>query len=320
MNLVYLCPGQGAQSARFLHRLPGHSAVARTLDEASEILGRNVRELDAIEALRSTVAAQLAIVVAGVAVARALGDEGVCPDAVAGLSVGAYTAAIVAGVLSLSQGLRLVRLRATLMEQAYPFGYGMAVISGLSQRAVEGMLAEQAQAPDARHRVYLANLNAPSQFVIAGADEPLKRALQAARARGARRAERLDVAVPSHCVLLTEVAAALHEAMAGERFAEPKVPYASNTTARLLRAAREVAADLADNVMAPVRWHDANRVLIENGARHFIELPPGQALTQLVRAASCDVHAIAAEQVDLRSIVLAAGRARRQEEGTSNLG
>ncbi len=319
MKLAYLCPGQGAQTAGFLHRLPKHAAVARTLDEASGVLGREVSELDSAEALRSTVAVQLAVVVAGTCVARALRDEGVRPDAVAGLSVGAYTAAVIAGVLTLEQCLRLVRLRATLMEQAYPQGYGMAVIGGLPQRAVEAMIEAACTGLEPRRRAYLANLNAPAQFAIAGADEALERVLQAARMQGARRAERLDVAVPSHCPLLAGVATALREALAGERLAEPELPYAGNTTARLLRSARAVAADLADNVMTPVHWHDASRVLFENGMRHFIELPPGQALTQLARSAFCDAHALAAEQADLASLALSARRAQRHEENDRNL-
>ncbi len=309
MKLAFLCPGQGAQSPGFLRRLPPHSEVGRTLDEASRVLQRDVRRLDGALELRSTVAAQLSIVIAGVALARALDAQGLRPDAVAGLSVGAFTAAVIVGSLAFDQALRIVLLRATLMERAYPKGYGMAVIVGLGQRSVEDILRSAAPAgATAEQRVYLANFNGPAQFVIAGADAALEQALRDARNLGVRRAERLDVAVPSHCVLLAGVAQALRDALLACPVQAPRVPYVGNRSGRLLGSAEAIAADLADNVMAPVRWHDGTTVLYEHGVRQFIELPPGQTLTQLAQAAFETVRAVSTEGSDLRSLVLGARR------------
>ncbi|SCC94232.1 Malonyl CoA-acyl carrier protein transacylase [Thiomonas sp. X19] len=309
MKLAFLCPGQGAQSPGFLGRLPRHAEVERTLDEASVVLQRDARRLDSALELRSTVATQLSIVIAGVALARALEAQGLRPDAVAGLSVGAFTAAVIVGSLVFDQALRVVLLRATLMEQAYPQGYGMAVIVGLGQRSVEDILRSAAPASaTAEQRVYLANFNGPSQFVIAGADHALEQALRHAQNLGARRAERLDVAVPSHCVLLSSVAHALRDALLDSHVHAPRVPYVGNRSGRLLGSAEAITADLADSVMAPVRWHDGTTVLLEHGVRQFIELPPGQTLTQLAQSTFDTVRAVSAEGSDLRSLVLGAQR------------
>jgi malonate decarboxylase epsilon subunit len=126
-----------------LHNLPHHPAVARALDEVSESLHADVRELDSAEALQSTVSVQLALLASGVAEARALFEEGVNPEAVAGLSVGAFAAAVAANVLNLADGVRLVKERGEEMVKLYPQGYGLAAIVGLTERQVS-TLVEQA--------------------------------------------------------------------------------------------------------------------------------------------------------------------------------
>ncbi|MDE1929422.1 MAG: acyltransferase domain-containing protein, partial [Burkholderiales bacterium] len=172
MSTLFVFPGQGAQKPGMLHALPQDRAVRATVDEASAALGRDLLGLDSGPALRSTVAAQLCLLVAGVATARSLEAEAGPPDAVAGFSIGAYAAAVTASVLSLPDAVRLVERRARLMESAFPAGYGMLAVTGLDQRAVEALIA-RAHAPAAP--VYLANLNAPTQFVAAGAGPALAR-------------------------------------------------------------------------------------------------------------------------------------------------
>ncbi|HMG49982.1 MAG TPA: malonate decarboxylase subunit epsilon [Inquilinus sp.] len=288
MSIAFLCPGQGAQSPGFLHRLPDHPAVAATLDEAGGVLGLDLRDLDSETALRSTVAVQLSVVIAGVATARALAAEGVVPDAVAGLSIGSFTAAVVAGALAFADALPLVALRGRLMEQACPAGYGLAVLVGLPQRRVEQIVAATggAAAP-----LYLANLNGPAEFVLSGADAALDRAIETARQAGARRAERLAVAVPSHCPLMDGPAAALTAAVAAVPIAAPRRLYVGNRRARALRDAAAVREELATNLAHPVRWDDAATLLAEHGATLFLELPPGDVLTRLAAAAFPDAVA-----------------------------
>ena len=196
MNTGLLFPGQGSQQPQMLHDLVRHSAVDETLSEVSAVLDFDVRSLDVPEALRSAVSVQLAILTAGVATARALQQSGLAPLAVAGLSVGAFSAAVAADSISLSDAVRLVRSRAEQMEQLYSVGYGLSAIVGLSETQV-AKLVDAASIDE--HPVFVGNINAPRQIVIAGSNEGMERVLQQARIRGARKAERLDVPVPSHC-------------------------------------------------------------------------------------------------------------------------
>ena len=308
MSIAYLFPGQGAQTPGFLHRLPKHPAVSATLDEAAAVLGIEVMSLDDAAALASTVAVQLGVLIAGVAVMRALADEGVQVDAAAGLSVGAFGAAVACDVLSFADALPLVKLRGECMEQAYPRGYGMAAIIGLDEDQVTAIIE---RAGGAGAQLYLANINAPTQIVVSGADRALDAALEAARRAGARRAERMAVSVPSHCPLLNAVARRLAAAMAALEMHDPRRPYVSNRRARVVHDAQGVRDDLIHNVANSVRWHDSMTVLYELGVRLFIEPPPGQVLSRLAQQAFADARAIGVEDVQLESIVLLAQRARQ---------
>ena len=142
MSIAFLFPGQGSQVPGMLHALPDHPAVTRTLDEVSEYLNTDIRDLDSEEDLRSSVSVQLSLLACGVSLARALIEEGVEPEAVAGLSVGAFAAATLSGVISLSDAVRLVRQRAEMMVQLYPTGYGLAAIVGLSEIQVSKLVEE----------------------------------------------------------------------------------------------------------------------------------------------------------------------------------
>lgn len=279
-----------------LHSLPDHPAVTRTLAEAGEVLDQDVRTLDSAAALRSTVSVQLALLVAGVATARALADEGVQAEAVAGLSVGAYGAAVHSGVLGLRDAIHLVRLRAEMMQSLYSTGHGLAAIVGLTETEVSALVAE---AHSAETPVYVANVNAPRQIVIAGSDAGMSRVLQAARRGGARRAQRLQVSVPSHCPLLQPVAAALRARLAGTSLQTPRLIYVGNVTARALRTANAVGEDLAGNIAHGVRWYDATSVLDELGCRLFVEMPPGHVLTDLARESLPQMATIALAQSTL---------------------
>lgn len=279
-----------------LHALPAHPAVTRTFEEAGDVLQRKVMELDSPEALRSTVSVQLALLVAGVAMARALSDEGVQAEAVAGLSVGAFAAAVHSGVVAFRDSLELVRQRAEMMLALYPTGYGLAAIVGLTESQVS-LLVDEVSTPQAP--VYVGNINAPRQIVIAGSDLGLAKVLEAAKKQGARKTERLPVSVPSHCPLLEPVAAALRSMLGGMTLAAPQLIYMGNVTARPLRAPADVAEDLASNIAHGVRWHDATSVLEELGIRVFLEMPPGQVLTDLAREALPEVKSVALSRSSL---------------------
>src|ERR1700722_15296126 len=140
MKIAFLFPGQGSQLPGMLHGLADHPAITRTLDEASATLRRDVRDLDSSEALKSTISVQLALLTASVAVARALAAQGVEAEAVAGLSVGAFAAAVHSGTVSFPQAIQLVQQRAEMMTNLYPSGYGLAAIVGLTEAQVSTLV------------------------------------------------------------------------------------------------------------------------------------------------------------------------------------
>lgn len=278
MSVLFTFPGQGAQKPGMLHALPDHPETARTLADASAALGRDVLALDGADALRSTVAVQLALLVAGVAMARVLAALGAAPAMAAGLSIGAWPAAVVADVLEFADAVRLVELRARLMEDAYPAGYGMTAIGGLTRQQLDPLLA-QVHGPDTP--VYLANLNAPRQLVVAGRAEALDAVAALALAHGAHRAERLAVPVPSHCPLLDEQARTLACACAQVPARRPRITWISSSQARALFDGPRIVADLAANMARPVLWADTSRHAWERGARTALEMPSGSVLTRL---------------------------------------
>jgi malonate decarboxylase epsilon subunit len=280
MSIAFLFPGQGSQIPGMLRALPDHPAVARTLDEVSECLKVDIRKLDSEEALKSSISVQLALLACGVSMARVLIEEGVEPEAVAGLSVGAFAAAVQCGVISLSDSVRLVRQRAEMMVQLYPSGYGLAAIVGLTEKEVSRLVEE---AHTERTPVYVGNINAPRQIVIAGSDEGMTKVLEAARKSGARKAERLHVSVPSHCPLLEPVAVALRESLRKTHLQQPTQVYVGNVNARALRIPEAIAEDLASNIAHGVRWYDTVTVLEELGCRLFLEMPPGHVLSELAK-------------------------------------
>ena len=312
MDIAFLFPGQGAQSPGFLSRLPTHPAVAETLDEARQCLGSDAEDLDSEASLASTVGVQLSGLIAAVAVARALAALGVEPDAVAGLSSGAYSAAVTCGALSLQQALPLIKQRATLMQAAYPHGYGLAAVVGLNPQQLF-QIVEKINQPACP--LYIANLNTPSQVVLAGNDRSLDAAIDAAQQAGARQARRMAVSVPSHCALLDSVAAALKVALADMEIRRPTVPYISNVRARAVFDAEGIREDLANNVAHTVRWHDTMTLLYERGVRNFFEMPPGATLSGMVRETFDSAQARSLSDTPLETIVYLASRIRKGTEG-----
>jgi malonate decarboxylase epsilon subunit len=309
VSAALLFPGQGSQTPGFLQRLSGHPALRSTIDEAAAVLGMDVSSLDSAEALTSTVAVQIGLLVAGVAMMRTLLAASFEFEAAAGLSIGAFGAAVACEALSFADALMLVRLRAERMQAAYPTGYGMAAVLGLDEREVSSLVARLG---GAAAELYIANVNAPAQIVVAGASGSLGALLTAARAAGARQAERMAVSVPSHCALLDSVADALAVAMDRVEVRAPVRIYVSNRGARVVRDAQGVRDDLIHNVAHTVRWHDSVSVLRELGVRLFIEMPPGQVLSRLVRQAFADARAVAIEDTSIASVLQLATGYRSQ--------
>jgi malonate decarboxylase epsilon subunit len=309
--LALLFPGQGAQTEGFLHRLPTHSAVRATLDEASQVLGTDALALDTADALRSTVAVQCGLTIAGVAIARALAEEGLAPDMSAGLSVGAYPAAVSCGALAFDDALKMVRRRAELMEGAYPSGYGLAAVSGLTEHEVATLAARRIE--EGEPPVYIGNVNAPRQIVVAGADAALDSFIDRALAAGARKATRLAVSVPSHCELLAHASDELTVYARSIRFRAPHGVYIGNRGGRPLHTADAIRDDLATNMRYTVRWFDALTVMQEMGVRVAIEAPPGQVLTDIAREHYPEMVALAASTLAFERLTATAQRRLHSE-------
>jgi malonate decarboxylase epsilon subunit len=292
-----------------LHVLPDHPEVAATLREACDVLQRDVLLLDEERTLESTIATQIALYIAGVAVARSLIAEGAPPDAVAGLSVGAYAAAAVSGAIGFQDGLLLVQKRAEMTAECFPSGYGLAAIVGLDEQKVSKLVAE-CTTPE--HPVFVGNLNAPRQIVIAGSIEGMEKVLALARRSGSRKAERLAVRIPSHCALFEGVANKLVQAMANLEPHTPSAVYITNRGGRPTRSFDRIREDLATNIAHPVRWHDSTQVLVESGVSLFVEMNPGHVLTSLASEAFPEVRAIAAENTPAKYLLKLIGESQER--------
>jgi malonate decarboxylase epsilon subunit len=209
--------------------------------------------------------------------------------AVAGLSVGAFAAAVVAGVMQLSDAVELVKPRAQEMAKLYPTGYGLSAIVGLTESEVTRIVESKttAEAP-----VFVSNINAPRQIVIAGADIGMDKVLDEALIQGASEAVHLRVSVLSHCPLLQPVADILSKRISAMTLRNPEVTYVGNVTGHALRTKEAIAHDLTNNIAHGVRWHDATTVLKELGCNLFLEMPPGRTLSDLAESNLSGVHAI----------------------------
>ena len=295
MSTLLVFPGQGAQRVGMLQGLP-----VAFLQQCSDVLGEPVEHLDSAAALRSTRAVQLCLLIAGVEAWQRLQQQGGQADYVAGLSIGAYPAAVAAGSLAFEDALRLVNLRGHLMHDAHPQGYGMTAILGLEVGELEPLLR---QAQDRGEAVYLANINATRQLVVSGADAAMARLGEAARERGATCARRLAVSTPSHCMLLQAQAQQLAEAMAEVAWQAPRLRYLSGSTARLLRDVGALRDDLAFNMCRTIDWAGTLVGAYERGVRLQVELPPGAVLTGLARSVFTEGRVAAFEATRLDSLV-----------------
>jgi malonate decarboxylase epsilon subunit len=307
MSVAFIFPGQGSQSPGMLHHLLDHPAVVRTVDEISEVLHSDVRKLDSERGLKSDVSVQLTLLAAGIATARALMEQDVRPAAASGLSVGAFAAAVTAGVLSLQDAVELVKLRAEQMMKLYPTGYGLSAIVGLNESRVTKIVRAVTSVQDP---VFVGNINAPRQIVIAGSNVAMDQVLDEARREGASKAVRLHVSVPSHCPLLQPVADLLERRMSSMHLKAPKLIYVGNVTARPMRTKELIARDLANNIAHGVRWHDATTVLKELGCNLFLEMPPGHILSDLAKENLKGIDAVPVEAGVLTRVL----RLTQQEE------
>lgn len=285
MSTAFVFPGQGSQAVGMLAALAAaEPLVQQTFAEASEVLGydlwRRVSEGPA-ELLNATECTQPAMLAAGVATYRAWQRAGgAAPDVVLGHSLGEFTALVVAGAIEFPAAVKLVQTRGRLMQAAVPQGVGgMAAILGLEDAQVEQACAEAAQG----EVVQAVNFNSPGQVVIAGHAGAVARAIERAKALGAKRALPLPISVPSHSSLMEAAAEQFGEALAASGLRAPSLTFWSPVDASAHADAAELQALLKVQLARPVRWTDTIRALIARGVTTFVECGPGKVLTSLNR-------------------------------------
>jgi len=284
MKFAMVFPGQGSQSVGMLAGYGDSPVVRDTLAEASDVLKQDVAKLIAegpAEELNSTVNTQPVMVTAGICAWRLWRELGGAePALLAGHSLGEYTALVAAGAISFSDALPLVRLRAQAMQQAVPQGEGaMAAILGMDDDAVRAVCRDSAQGQVCE----AVNWNAPAQVVIAGHADAVKRAAEAAKARGAKRAVPLPVSAPFHSSLMAPAAAKLKEALAKVTVNSPRVPVIHNVDAKSRMNPDEIRSALVTQADHAVRWVECVREMAARGATHVFECGPGKVLAPLTR-------------------------------------
>ena len=282
---AYIFPGQGSQAVGMGKDLFDNFTAAREVFEAADdALGFSLSEMcfSGYEAdLQLTANTQPAILTTSVAAYYAAMAEGLPePDFVAGHSLGEYSALVAAGVLNFADAVRTVRKRGAYMQQAVPVGVGaMAAILGLDEATVEAGCAEAAQGQVCSP----ANINSPSQVVIAGNAEAVDRACEILKEKGAKRAIKLNVSAPFHCALMMPARERLAADLVGLEYGEFAFPILHNVDAAINNDAKWICEKLTQQVSSPVRWLRTVENMGASGVKKFIEIGPGKVLTGLVR-------------------------------------
>jgi [acyl-carrier-protein] S-malonyltransferase len=309
MTFGFVFPGQGSQSVGMLAGLApagAESVVRDTFAEASAVLGYDLRELVAQgpeERLNSTECTQPAMLAAGIATWRLWRERGGPePKVVCGHSLGEFSALVAAGALDFAAAIGLVQFRGRAMQDAVPAGTGaMAAILGLDDAQVIEACREAAQGGV----VEAVNFNSPGQVVIAGAREPVERAIEIAKRLGAKRAMALPVSVPAHSSLMTSAGQRLAERLATVDLRAPRLRFLSAVDAAPHADPEELRRLLGRQLSSPVRWSDTIRALAAGGIGTVIECGPGKVLTALNRRIERGLQYLALEDAESLQAALA---------------
>ena len=297
---AFVFPGQGSQSVGMLDGWGDNAIVAQTLVEASDALGEDIGALIKTgpkEALSLTENTQPVMLVAGVAAYRVwMSEVGVAPQAVAGHSLGEYSALVAAGALSLSQAVPLVRLRAKAMQEAVPVGTGaMAAILGMDSDAVAAGCAEVTQSlgDGTVEVVEAANFNDPLQTVISGSKLAVEKACELLKSRGAKRALPLPVSAPFHSSLMRPAAEKLKERLDSIEFAQPQVALINNIDVSVEADADSIRDALYRQAFGPVRWVECVRGIKARQIDCLVECGPGKVLAGMAKRIDAQMTGLA---------------------------
>jgi len=293
MKLAMIFPGQGSQAVGMLKAYAGLPEIDSVVAEAKAALGEAfVKLLDEgpEDALKQTVNTQPAMVTAGYAAYRAWrAAGGPAPDVVAGHSLGEYTALVTAESISFKDCLPLVRFRAQSMQEAVPEGKGaMAAILMLEDDAVRAACTE------AGGTVQAVNFNAPGQVVIAGEKAAVERAMEACKAKGAKRAMLLPVSAPFHSTLMQPAAEKLKGYLQKVTLAAPRIAVINNVDVAVEKDPARIKDALFRQAASPVRWVETIRKMVDSGVTHIVECGPGKVLAGMTKRIAPDIKSFAA--------------------------
>jgi [acyl-carrier-protein] S-malonyltransferase len=291
-SFAFVFPGQGSQAVGMLDAWGEHPAVAAVLKESSEALGEDLAKLikeGPKEALALTTNTQPVMLVAGVAAYRAwLHEGGAVPAVAAGHSLGEYSALVASGVLSLSEAVQTVRLRAAAMQEAVPVGAGaMAAVLGMSAADVIAVCAESTRTSG--EIAEAVNFNDPGQTVIAGSKAGVEKASELLKAKGAKRCLPLPVSAPFHSSLMKPAAEKLREKLAALTFNAPQIPVINNIDAAVQTDADKIRDALYRQAFGPVRWVECVQAMKARGITHVIECGPGKVLAGMTKRIDADL-------------------------------
>jgi [acyl-carrier-protein] S-malonyltransferase len=283
-NLAFVFPGQGSQTVGMLADFADNEVVQNTFSEASAALGYNLWQLIAegpVEKLNQTNFTQPALLTASVALWRLWASQSdFKPAMLAGHSLGEYSALVCAGVISLTEGVKLVEKRGEFMQASVPEGVGaMAAIIGLDDQAIIDA-CEKAQGDDV---VAAVNFNSPGQVVIAGHKDAVERAGVLCKEAGAKRVLPLPVSVPSHCALMKDAADKLAEEFSQITFNTPLIPVVNNVDVVAETDVAAIKLALIKQLYSPVRWTETIEKLASNGISLVVEAGPGKVLQGLIK-------------------------------------
>lgn len=300
MKSAFIFPGQGSQSVGMLATAAeSWPIIEKTFSEASDLLGYDLWHLcqhGPAEELNQTTVTQPALLTASVALWRQwFVAGGKAPDYLAGHSLGEYSALVAAESLNFFEAIKLVRLRGELMQTAVPAGEGkMAAILGLEDDDVVAACSEASNGDV----VAAVNFNAPGQVVIAGSAAAVERAIEACKARGARKAMPLPVSVPSHCALMKGAAEELASALDEVSFNDAVIPVVQNVSASVAQDSDTLKGNLVKQLYSPVLWTDTIRELVANDVGIAVECGAGKVLAGLAKRIDRDLSVYGIEEPD----------------------